>query len=328
MGLFRSSSSDILKNQPLQFFRSEAMELGSLVWFSSRKHPFAVRERHCLDLRCPCIDAWLTFTEVDLGGGELRPPLSFEIRINLRDGREREPPVRSAEEQALVREFLVRFPGERFEELVRRRQEQRSAQERLEAYPIDNLERGTLLCYSDVIYEQGGVAKNGHRFSFFFHHEGRDYLIEDHYCPSPSCDCREVHVEFWERIESARRSPRVDVRQRLMAAFTLEGRFERLTFSKEEPPRAEQLCRAWRDPCGHQLEEFRRRYQQIKALGQRRRDSSAATSSAGQEKPLQPLSPQSREVLSLAARVGRNELCPCGSGQKFKRCCGRHSTSG
>jgi hypothetical protein len=22
--------------------------------------------------------------------------------------------------------------------------------------------------------------------------------------------------------------------------------------------------------------------------------------------------------------VGRNELCPCGSGNKFKRCCGRH----
>ena len=22
-------------------------------------------------------------------------------------------------------------------------------------------------------------------------------------------------------------------------------------------------------------------------------------------------------------RIGRNELCPCGSGQKFKRCCGK-----
>jgi uncharacterized protein YecA (UPF0149 family) len=23
------------------------------------------------------------------------------------------------------------------------------------------------------------------------------------------------------------------------------------------------------------------------------------------------------------ARVGRNESCPCGSGKKFKKCCGR-----
>lgn len=304
------------------------MELGSLVWFSSRKHPFAVRERHCLDLRCPCTDAWLTFTEVDLSGSELRPPLGFEIRINLRDGREREPPVRSAEVQALVREFLVRFPDERFEELVRRREEQRTARQRLEAYPIDRLERGTLLCYSDVMYEPGGVSKNGRRFSFFFHHEGRDYLIEDHYCPSPNCDCREVHVEFWERVESASRSPRVDVGQRLMAVFTLEGKFERLNFSKEEPPRAEQLCRAWREQCGHQLEEFRRRYQQIKTLALRRGSASAATSSIGPEKLPQPVSPQPQEVPPRAARVGRNELCPCGSGQKFKRCCGRGSARG
>jgi hypothetical protein len=47
------------------------MELGNLVWFSSREHPFAVRERHCLDLECSCTDAWLTFTEVNLAGQEL-----------------------------------------------------------------------------------------------------------------------------------------------------------------------------------------------------------------------------------------------------------------
>ena len=26
--------------------------------------------------------------------------------------------------------------------------------------------------------------------------------------------------------------------------------------------------------------------------------------------------------MSRAQHVGRNELCPCGSGKKFKRCCG------
>ena len=41
------------------------MELGNLVWFSSREHAFAVRERHCLDLECPCTDVWLTFSEVE-----------------------------------------------------------------------------------------------------------------------------------------------------------------------------------------------------------------------------------------------------------------------
>lgn len=299
------------------------MELGCLVWFSSRPHPFAVRERHCLDLTCDCTDAWLTFTEVDLSGHALPAPLSFEVRINLCDGRERRGPPRSAEVTALVREFLVRFPDEGFQELVRRHHEQRAAKERLEAYSLEGASQGTLLCYSDLIYESGGVSRTGRRFSFFFHHEGRDYLIEDHYCPKPRCDCRRVHVEFWERVESTARSPRVDVRQECMGMFLLDGTFERLQFSREDPRIAERLCRAWHQQCGHQLEEFRRRYQQIKALGQRRLGESPVTSTAAPDKlpdrvPLPP-----REASPLGRRVGRNEPCPCGSGQKFKRCCGR-----
>jgi len=25
------------------------------------------------------------------------------------------------------------------------------------------------------------------------------------------------------------------------------------------------------------------------------------------------------------AKIGRNDLCPCGSGKKYKKCCGRNS---
>jgi hypothetical protein len=297
------------------------MELGSLVWFSSRKHPFAVRERHCLDLCCDCTDAWLTFTEVDLSGNGLPVPLSFEVRINLRDGRERRGPPRTAEVESLVREFLVRFPDERFEELVCRREEQRTARQRLETYPVERAERGTLLCYSDVIHESGGVSKNGRRFSFFFHHEGRDYLLEDYYCPTPNCDCRQVHLQFWERIESAGRSPRVDLRQQVLALFQLDGKFDRLEFSAEDPQAAEQLCRAWRDQFGEQFAEFGRRYQQIKSLGQRRLGSPSPIPAAVPGRVQPQVGPQS--LPSVGRRVGRNEPCPCGSGQKFKRCCGR-----
>ena len=41
--------------------------------------------------------------------------------------------------------------------------------------------------------------------------------------------------------------------------------------------------------------------------------------------PRRPAIPAAwREVPSTAvAKVGRNEPCPCGSGKKFKKCCGR-----
>jgi len=301
------------------------MELGSLIWFSSRKHPFAVRQRHCLDLECSCTDAWLTFTEVGLDGRGLSRPLTFEVRANLRNGQERRPPKRSDAIQGLVREFLVRFPESRFQEMIRHRQEQRTAKRRLEEYTVDASKQGELVCYSDVIYEEGGISSNGRRFSFFFAHDGHDYLIEDHYCPRPACDCCQVHVEFWERIELRGRSPRVDVIQQMMAVFTLDGKLEEIQFSKDRRQVAEELSRVWIENCAYQLEVFRQRYQQVKAIGGRSiaSEPSAAPAADAGKGPTR----ESVDALSARPRVGRNDPCPCGSGKKFKRCCARRGPS-
>jgi hypothetical protein len=42
------------------------------------------------------------------------------------------------------------------------------------------------------------------------------------------------------------------------------------------------------------------------------------------ERPrLSPFSPRMDEVLPPMNKIGRNEPCPCGSGKKYKKCCGR-----
>ena len=38
-----------------------------------------------------------------------------------------------------------------------------------------------------------------------------------------------------------------------------------------------------------------------------------------------PERPQRREPLRKTSKVGRNEPCPCGSGKKYKHCCGKNS---
>jgi hypothetical protein len=283
-----------------------------------------VRERHCLDPECSCTDAWLSFTEVDLSGTALTRPLSFEVRIDLRNGRERRPPKRSPEVHALVREFLLRFPDERFQELSHRRQQQRAVQGRLEKLAAELSSRGELLCYSDAMHEEGGVSRSGRRFSFLFVHQGRDYLIEDYYCPRPGCDCRQVHVEFWERSELP--SQRVDVKQRLMVIFTLPGEFERIEFCHDDRRAADELWRGWRAACGYQLEEFRRRYHQIKMISRRGVPSQVTTAGADEVRAVVPRAPA--EARPSGARAGRNDPCPCGSGKKFKRCCARRAAGG
>jgi hypothetical protein len=296
------------------------MEVGSIVWFSSRRHPFVVQPTPCLDLACSCSDVWLTLTEVNLAGGRLSEPLSFQLQVCLRHWVERDPPQRSDEVEALAREFLARYPEERIRELVSQWKQQRTIKRRLAEYRADESAQGELLCYSEVIHEEGGIAENGHRYSYFFTHQGREFLLEDYYCPNPACDCRKVDVEFWERIELHEPEHRIEIAQRLMASFTLDGQLDRIQFCQEDAPTAKRLLQAWRQRCAYQFDEFRRRYEQIKAIGSR---SFPARPSSVRVDADQGSPPRSPTKSSSTLRAGRNDPCPCGSGLKYKRCCAR-----
>ncbi len=55
------------------------------------------------------------------------------------------------------------------------------------------------------------------------------------------------------------------------------------------------------------------------AMGRREGSAEATMSENGEEEMALDLAPVRREI----PKVGRNEPCPCGSGKKFKNCCGR-----
>ena len=42
-----------------------------------------------------------------------------------------------------------------------------------------------------------------------------------------------------------------------------------------------------------------------------------------EEEPVEPAPPGARVTAPAASKVGRNDLCPCGSGKKFKQCHGK-----
>lgn len=57
-------------------------------------------------------------------------------------------------------------------------------------------------------------------------------------------------------------------------------------------------------------EEFQRK--------KRRELEQARMAGTGEYQPVQ-------QVVRGAAKIGRNDPCPCGSGKKYKRCCGANS---
>lgn len=299
------------------------MEVGHIVRFSSQKHPFLVSTTPWLDLDCSCWVIGLTLTELDPVGASLSDRLAFTLRVCLRTWTEQDPPPRSLEVESLVHEFMARFPTQRIQELGDEFERAREIEGRLQSLSLTG-PPDELVTYSSVIHEGGELRGDTSDQSFFFVFEGRDFLVEDHYCANPLCDCQEVHVEFWERVHQFFPERRITIEQCLMARFSLEGKLNEIDFSQETASTTKYLLQAWRRRCGYQLKEFRRRYELLKTIGARSfpvKPKATARMDANQQLPPQKRAPQ----IHPPQQVRRNEPCPCGSGLKFKRCCARRT---
>jgi hypothetical protein len=266
----------------------------------------------------------LTLSELVPPSSAPRDRLTFSLRVCLRTWSERDPPPRSLEVESLAREFLARFPSERVRELAEEFQRARAIERRLKSLSLSG-SRNELVTYSSVIDEKGGVREGVTQHSFFFVFEGREFLVEDHYCANPECDCQQVHLEFWERIHEVYPQRRITIQQCLMATFTLAGKLQETRFSQEPASTTKHLLAAWLRRCSGHFQECRRRYELIQAMGAR---SFPATSKprANVVVDQEARSDERRLRVGSKPQVRRNDPCPCGSGLKFKRCCARRST--
>jgi len=297
------------------------MDTGHIVRFASQKHPFLVETAPCLELACSCSEMTLTFSELVPAGSSPGDRLTFTLRVCLRTWLEQEPPPRSLEVESLVREFLARFPASRIRELAAEFDRARMIAQRLNSWSPSG-PREELVAYSNAIDERGGVREGVVEHSFFFVFEGREFLVEDHYCANPECDCQQVQLEFWERVHEIYPQRRITLRQQLMAAFTLEGKWQETRFSQESASTTKHLLRAWLRRCRGHFQECRRRYELIQAVGAR---SFPRKPRAGVVTDKEARSEKRTLAADFQRPVRRNDPCPCGSGLKFKRCCARRS---
>lgn len=148
---------------------------------------------------------------------------------------------------------------------------------------IKGWSRGELLAWDDVFTD----ARQD-----LYVHEGRLYEAAELYCPAPGCECGEVSIHFETLRPRGAPSPGRIVVQR-SGATQVEPR-------KNGRVRLEQLWAAFRRRHPNHLARFARRYPAIKSIG-------------------------AKIVATLPAvsfKLGRNDSCPCGSGKKYKKCCG------
>jgi hypothetical protein len=302
---------------------SGVMKLENVVRFSSHPRPFLITETYCSNPDCHCNEVFLNFTEVGDAGGSLKNALSFSVRIDLDRWQESEAPRRSPEVVAWVQEFLNQCPSTRRTEYRASYEEGRRIARRKAEYMMDADEvlEGALVSYNNILTEKSTLSAGGNAYTFDVHCQGREYLVEDRYCPNPHCDCQAVHLEFFEAVSQGDAPPRIY--QRFLGRATFAGTLVVEERGKCTLAEAKAALSAWWTECRDELKMLKDRYREVKEIGRRslntlpsHRFVTRQTSSATEEMALD-------EQSAANAKVRRNAPCPCGSGKKYKKCCWR-----
>jgi preprotein translocase subunit SecA len=112
----------------------------------------------------------------------------------------------------------------------------------------------------------------------------------------------------------AGRDPKIEYQREAFALFEQLGRRIR--------SRAVQQLFRVQFPSPEEMERVRARERMRREqLERRMQEQHAAPATQGMARAAQAPEPQ-RTVVREAPKVGRNDPCPCGSGQKYKKCCG------
>lgn len=163
---------------------------------------------------------------------------------------------------------------------------------------IDSFEilDGKAIKYIDAFGIQDGIALKSK-------YEGKTYWIYDYYCMHPNCECNEVYLEFTEEQKSKQA---VGHHFGVRVSFKDESYvLEDYNFSKQK---AMEIVDDTLKYSHDAIELCKVRYKLMKDKGTQIIVDQANAA---------------RQPVVKGADTGRNEPCPCGSGKKYKKCCGK-----
>lgn len=281
-----------------------------LVRFESHKNPFLMLEQYCNNPGCDCCEVGLEFSEIDESGAPLLNRIQFYFHLNLKTWKENREVKRSELCQRLVDEFINNLTDEIKSKFKRDYEHIKKKASRAAKFdmPLDEIKKGILIPYSEVFGDSGSMLSGGSGCGFDFEYQKEKYYVDDMYCLDPACKCNTAHLVFLKYDKET------DVTSDL---FTAKFDFKR-GFEVEENPTikhgdAIKIFNKWIESDDEAIEILKSRYRELKEIGK-----DLVEKHGGHKRKL----PEDSILLVSNRKIGRNSPCPCGSGKKFKKCCG------
>lgn len=185
------------------------------------------------------------------------------------------------------------------------------------SFPPEVIEDGAMVGYREVFpWAEIWTFDSG----------GDHWFVVDQYCVQPGCNCTDVAMTFVQPRDDTAASAETSPMQELCMFFNYKT--GRLRMETEKPGySADRLISVLRKTFPSLCQDLAQRHRQLQKLARpvivksRRNSKRSILRLLGKDPREDRQDPSQTDARRNAAVVGRNDLCPCGSGKKYKKCC-------
>lgn len=271
------------------------------VKFESYDSPVNVYGLRCADTECKCRDIYLDFYE---GDKKRAKDHLFEIQLNVDTWEITSFTAYKKDINCLglISEFMQDFNDESKRKLksVVENRIIFNKETLIENIDYSRLQQGLVVYYSDFFASEHGGQ-------LIFEYQGDIYIVIDYYCSKPTCNCNDVMLSF-VKVKNNECTSDSEFQLRLQfktGKYEVENKLNNITNAQ-----ITSLYKAFLNalqPNGLGL--FEERYDRLRNWKNGMPDITVNAYKQQNE--------------SGSQKIGRNEPCPCGSGKKYKKCCGQ-----
>ncbi len=258
----------------------------------------AVSDIYCTNPDCRCAVATLEFIEIGENHSHKGKLFSFKLDTQTWEVSKVKTVNPNIDVKTLIQEFTDGLGTSLKETYSKRAKEAKTYVKGHIVNWFDDLDEadGSCFCYSEVY-----VERDSKKFSFEY--MGTKYFVADKYCTSPECKCN-VAVLAFLNIIPGRETPN---NQFVLRLSLITGEHEVDYKDNIEKEDIKLIFNTYMEHIHNDLGLLRSRYANMREFGKKR--------------ALRKKEKQNAQIAS-SSKVGRNDPCPCGSGKKYKKCCG------
>lgn len=257
-----------------------------------------IEESYCTNPKCNCRNVTLKFLKFDEKNKENEPLFSIKLNIDTFKVVDKTVYDKSVRTDDIIDEFLTAVESEIRDRLNKNYKIVKDEDKKM-LKPINQnikelISNGNCISFAEIF-------DNVETFTFRDDNNNLIY-IDDQYCMSPKCHCNETFLSFIEIDELQGKAKNLFTLRYSLKKEKYDIEFE--SFNEEE---VKSVVKSFKTKEKQIRVKLKRRYDDMKSIGTKINDEDKIK-----------IVPQINDT-----KVGRNDMCPCGSGKKYKKCCGK-----